>query len=209
MLNIDSYKQQVDETTKKVLHILDDPGWVEKEKKTEITFYTRSVAGSSFNQIKSVVTIPTTLDKLYEELKKVVPVNDETPKEKRDGFLERCILSEIDEQTAFYYIALETSSRFVSPRDFLTIQRVIPNLDEKVILIRTSIIDDTIKPEVKGRVRGNMFFQAYIGEEENGIVKLSFLVHADPCGSVPAMIYNTVATKQGENALKIKKALMK
>ena len=113
MLNIDSYKQQVDETTKKVLHILDDPGWVEKEKKTGITFYTRSVAGSSFNQIKSVVTIPTTLDKLYEELKKVVPVNGETPKEKRDGFLERCILSEIDEQTAFYYIALETSSRFV------------------------------------------------------------------------------------------------
>ena len=63
-------------------------------------------------------------------------------------------------QVLAFIIAIESPSIVVSPRDFLLFPRII-HIEEKLILLRTSIENKQLKPNVKGLLHGNMFFQAY------------------------------------------------
>ena len=50
--------------------------------------------------------------------------------------------------------------------------------------------------------------QCFVAEQAGDEVKLTFIVHADPAGSIPAWIYNKVATDQGYAVKKIRDELM-
>jgi hypothetical protein len=52
-----------------------------------------------------------------------------------------------------------------------------------------------------------MVFQAFLIEPDAVGTKLTFLCHAEPNGSIPAMVYNAAVTNQGYSALRTKKAL--
>jgi hypothetical protein len=206
-----SYNAQVEQRFAHVKSILNDAGWKQSEKQADIVFYNRQEAGSSFTQVKSVVTIAKPPAAVIAYVKSDRPITASTPKDQREGCHERRIVSKVEgdpNQAAFYYIAVDTNSAVVSSRDFLMFERVFVEGPVQY-LVRTSIVNDAIVPPKKDLVRANMIFQAFVVEPAPGGSKLTFLVHADPAGSIPAVIYNTAVNGQGLSALRAKKALEK
>lgn len=198
-------KKMLDET----LAIINAPEWKESKKEPEITFYTRSNGVSPFLQVKSVVTIPASMDKVLATLKPIDPINNETPKEHKHGILERKTVygpSEDETETSLLYVCMEPP-KFISPRDFVLFRRLYKLDGGKYCYFHTSVESDLL-PEVKGRERGTMDFQGYLCEPEGDGVKLTFFVHADPKGSLPAWAYNQVVTNQGYAAKGVRKQAM-
>ena len=208
-LDVQAYNAQIKERYDHLMSIIDDPGWTKEKEEKDAVFYKRSEKGSSFAQIKSVVTINKPIESVVEVLKVVKTVDENTPKDEKDGCIERRALNPIagdPDDAQFFYIVVESSSRLVTSRDFLMYAKFFRDGD-KVSLVRTSVVNDSIVPVNKKYVRANMFFQAFVCEPCEAGTKLTFICHADPCGSVPAMIYNAAALKQGNSALRIKEAV--
>ena len=210
-LDLASYNKQIDERYAHIKDILNDKGWNKEKEDKGATFYKRTEQGSGFQQVKSVVTISKPIDEVVNAVKNTKPIDSNTPKDEREGFIERRRLKSVEgdpNDACFVYIIVESPSKLVTSRDFLMYCKVFKEDNGMVSIVRTSIVNDGLMPNNKKYVRGNMIFQAYVCEPiENGKTKLTFVVHADPAGSVPAMIYNTAVIKQGYSAVKIKDAL--
>ena len=205
-LDLAAYNAQIKERYDHMIAILDDPGWTKEKEEKGVVFYKRSEKGSSFAQVKSVVTISKPIEDVVEVLKVVKTVDENTPKEQREGCIERRALNPIEgdpDNAQFFYIIVESPSRLVTSRDFLMYCKFFRDGD-KVSLVRTSIVNDSLVPVNKKYVRANMLFQGFVCEPCPEGTKLTFLAHGDPCGSVPAMVYNAAAVKQGYSAVRIK-----
>ncbi|OHS93221.1 hypothetical protein TRFO_40488 [Tritrichomonas foetus] len=210
---IAQYAKSSEELLPKLLELQNSPEWKVSKEEKDIKFYNRTEKSSSYTQVKSVVTIPASMDKVLEVLKPIEIVDSNTPKDKRHGLNERRILfgPQDDEfNTTIFLIELESPGMMVSPRDFVLFRRHYSK-DGKEIFLHNSIPNTDLAPEKKGVVRGEMNFQAFIAEkdpenEEN--IRLTFLVHADPKGKIPAMAYNMVVTNQGYAAKGIRKRAM-
>ena len=204
------YAKQSEELLPKFLALATSSEWKESKKEQDITFYTRTDPSSSYHQVKSVVTIPASIETVISILKPIEVVDASTPKEKRHGLNERKALygpADDQYQTAIFEIEIESPAPLVSPRDFLLFRRFYQK-DGKQVYLHNSIVNDTLFPEKKGVVRGVMPFQGFIVEpdpDHNGNVRLTFLVHADPKGKIPATVYNLVVTNQGYAAKGIRK----
>lgn len=204
------YEQKWEKTVDHVFSLIDAQDWKkEKSKDSNIEIYNRFDPSSSFAQIKSFCTINAPLSTVESILAKPPETVDaNTPKEKRDGNVERKFLGKAGDgadAAGFLYVVLETSSRLVSPREFLSFQKI-AHRDGKVALVRTSIENEALHGNGKGYVRGKIIFHAFIAEADgDNKTKLTFLGQADPCGSIPAMIYNAVASGQGYKVGAIKK----
>lgn len=208
-LDLAPYNAQMEKQLEHVKAIIDDAGWKVDKEEQDITFYLRYEEPSKFAQVKSIVTINKPVDEVFNYVKAVRVVDKDTPKDQREGCIERRTLNPIEgdpNEAQFYYIIIESHSRLVSARDFLMYQKVFTEGDKRY-LVRTSIVNDSIKPVDKNYVRANMFFQAFVMEPADGGCKLTFLCHADPSGSIPAMVYNVAAVNQGRSALRFKQAL--
>ena len=209
---ITEYDQKWQEAVNTVFSVVNDDGWKkEHSKEKDLEIFIRHDKSSSFAQVKSVTTVHTTLQAVEENFKTVNTVDENTPKDQREGAIERRLLDKAGDGAdgaGFFYIVVESSSRLVSPREFLCYQKI-AHKDGKIALVRTSIENEALHKVGKGYVRGKMIFQGFVAEQDGDNVKLTFVVQADPCGSVPAMVYNAVATGQGYNLLSMKKALEK
>lgn len=204
------YGKQSEELLPKFLTLSTSSEWKESKKEEDITFYTRTDPSSSYHQVKSVVTIPASLETVLGILKPIEVVDSKTPKEKRHGLNERKTLygpTDDQYQSTIFTIEIESPAPLVSARDFLLFRRHYEK-DGKHIFLHNSIVNDTLFPEKKGVVRGVMEFQGFIAEpdpDHSGNVRLTFLVHADPKGKIPATVYNLVVTNQGYAAKGIRK----
>jgi hypothetical protein len=192
-----------------VLTVLDAPDWSSPRRDGDTTFYTRSVAGSSFTMIKSEVAIPAPLHVILDRLSEVPEVTPDMPAAVRDGSIRRygLVVEPNRFNEGFIYLALESGSRLVSPRDFLMYRRHFEK-DGTHYFVQASVQNDAIKPEVKGFVRGRILTQAFALDIKDDVPRLRFVAHADPAGSIPAIIYNAVAQKQGYLVQKLKKACL-
>ncbi|KAK8841484.1 hypothetical protein M9Y10_027103 [Tritrichomonas musculus] len=207
---VTEYEQKWQTAVDTVFSVVDADGWKkEHSKEKDLEIFIRHDKSSSFAQVKSVTTVHSTLDAVEQCFKTVKTVDDKTPKDQREGAIERRLLGQAGDGAdgaGFFYIVVESSSRLVSPREFLCYQKI-ARKDGKIALVRTSIENEALHKVGKGNVRGNMIFQGFVAEPEGDNIKLTFVVQADPCGSVPAMVYNTVATGQGYNLLSMRKEL--
>ncbi|OHS96024.1 hypothetical protein TRFO_10200 [Tritrichomonas foetus] len=107
-------------------------------------------------------------------------------------------------------MALESGSKLVSPRDFVMFRKHYEQ-NGTHYFTQCSVPNETIRPEVKKFVRGKIIVQAFIVDKDPNnadSVRVRFVVHADPRGSIPAMIYNTVASNQGYAVKKLKDSLL-
>jgi hypothetical protein len=173
--------------------------WKESKKDGDVTFFSRDFKGSSFSAIKSEIVIPKAFEEVVAHQAKYpdIPASGGV----QDGTIERqvTIVKPNDFREGVVYVALESPSSLVSDRDFLTYRKHYAEGD-KDYFISTSIVNDAFKGEVKKRVRAKITVQAFITEKipgKAGSCKLSMISHADPCGSIPAWIYNSVSQKQG------------
>lgn len=207
---IAEYAKQSEELLPKFIALASSNEWKESKKEEDITFYTRTDPSSPYHQVKSVVTIPAPIDTVLSILKPIEVVDKSTPKEKRHGLNERKALygpADDQYQTAIFEIEIESPAPLVSPRDFLLFRRFYQK-DGKQVYLHNSIVNNTLFPEKKGVVRGEMPFQGFIVEQDpdhQGNVRLTFLVHADPKGKIPSAVYNLVVTNQGYAAKGIRK----
>lgn len=204
------FSQKNEKVVDHVLEILNDPSWKESKKEPEITFYTRSEAGNSFTQVKSVVSIAAPMSTVLDVLRPIETIKPSDPKEKRHGFLERKVVygpEENADETSIFYIAMEAPGPMISARDFLLFRKHYSR-DGKEIYMHCSVTEDSLVPPAKGMVRADMFFQGFICENDPdnaNCIRLTFVAHADPCGSLPAWAYNMVVTNQGYAAKGIRK----
>ena len=201
---IEAHEKSVNE----VLDLIKNAKWKLSKEEPEIKFYTSSYPGSSFSMVKSIVSIPNKHDKVVEIIDRVDKIDETTPADKRDGTKERFLIGEGDKEhkTTFMYLSLESGSRLVTDREFFMLRRHYV-IDGKDIWHHVSVDGEDIVPTNKKNVRGKITFQTYVLEkdpEHEGNDILTFIVHADPCGSVPAMIYNAVAVNEGYSAKKIR-----
>ena len=207
---VDKYTARAKETAEKLSTLLKDPTWKESKKEEEITFYVRSDPSSSFNQVKSVVSIPASLEEVAKEVLTINEINEQTPKDKKHGFDFSKVLYRVEndpDERVFFYIALTSPGMMVSGRDFILF-RMRVKVGEQTFFVSVNVDEDELHPPTKTYVRGNMLFQGYAAEEVDGNIQLTFYAHADPKGSIPAWAYNTVATNQGYAAKGIKKAVL-
>jgi hypothetical protein len=74
------------------------------------------------------------------------------------------------------------------------------------LYLHVSIDNEELKPLDKNYVRGKMFFEADVAFPDPanpGAIRLVFMTHADPLGSIPAWVYNNVAMDQGYYAKQV------
>ena len=193
-----------EEALTKFLALQNDAGWKFQKEEDGVKFYNRSEPGSSYSQVKSETSIAASQDAVCAILDKVEVVEPSHP---ADGFKERNTFGDLNDEnkTCFVYVCVDSGSRLVTARDFIMLRRKYVK-DGKTIYLHVSVPDE-VKPVNKSYVRGQMKLQGYIVEadpENAGKTKLTFMVHTDPAGSIPAMVYNAAVLKQGLVVKKIR-----
>ena len=207
------YNAEHEQKLNELVNLVDSPEWVLHEDKPEISIFYRNDPNSSYCQAKGVVKIPVTLETVFNKLKTIQKIDPSMPAEKRDGIHERYSFNEIegDEHlSCFLYVGLESPKFMVAPREFLMYRRHY-FVEGKHIFLHMSIENDSIKQPVNGFVRAKMLLQGYVAEvdsEDPSTTKLSFIAHADPCGCVPAIVYNQTVTNQCYIAKKIRDQIL-
>jgi hypothetical protein len=208
---IAQYKAASDAKLQHILSIIDDPSWKQDKAEPEITFYSRSEPPSSFSQLKSIVTIPAPVEAILAVLEPIEVVNESTPKGERHGYVSRRAafgpLSD-ESHSSVMYISLESPGALISGRDFLLSRFFYRVSGDRYAWVHTSIVNDALVPPAKGVVRGEMIFQAYVLDAIPEGGKLTFVVHADPKGSVPGWAYNATLLGQGYAAKGIRKKVL-
>lgn len=172
--------------------------WKPLKEDAGVKYFSRSVAGSKFSMIMSTVNIPKPMQAVFENFCSMACIEPDMPKSVRDDTHQRHMyVTEPNTcNDGYLYLCLESPAPLVSGRDFMMYRKHFEE-DGKHYFMQTSIDNDTIQPIVKGFVRGKILIQGFVLEPVGDEIKTSFIVHADPCGSMPAMVYNAVASGQG------------
>jgi hypothetical protein len=189
--------------------LLEDPSWSKNKEDSGMILYTRYEAGSSFAQVKSVVTVNKPAQVVFDYIKSNRPVDPSTPKDKNEGCLARRAFDPVEgdpNEAQFYYICVLSGKMMVWDRDFLMFQRTFTEGDTKY-LVRTSIVNKDLMDDQPKAVRATMHFQVFIVVPDGDKATLTFMCHADPAGSIPAAVYNLAVANQGYSALRSKQAL--
>ena len=199
---------------KQSLEFIEKANWKVAKEEPTIKYYTASYPNSSFSMVKSVVSIPAPHDKIVGILNTVRTIDAKTPDAEKEGANEQYLFGQQNDenQTSYLYISLQSGSRLVSDRDFVMLRRYYKFGDKELWHHAAFDNGDKLIPPVKKYVRGTITLQTYVLEkdpENADAYRLTFIVHANPSGSIPAMIYNTVATSQGESAKKIREDALK
>lgn len=197
------YNAEHAKVLERVLSIIDSSDWKKIKEDNGVTFLNRYESDSPYAMLKSSTLIPASMEAVMEKLSVVEHVKD------KDGFKLRETFGEVggEHLSTFMYVAVESGSRLVSNRDFVMYRRHYKR-GNKEIFLHVSVDNNDLKPEDKAFVRGFMNFQGYIAEPTNGGILLTFFVHTDPKGSIPAVVYNAACTKQGYAVQKIANAVL-
>ena len=197
-----------------IIESANSTNWTESKKDGGVTFYTRKVKTSSFDQVKSETSIPVPIEQVIEYLGDCPDITPQMTAEERDGTVERTLYRVCGDKTydeGILYLALESPSRLVTARDFLMYRKHYQK-DDIHYFTQVSIENDKIRPPTKNFVRGQILFQGYVVDkdpEHDGNIRIRFVVHADPKGSIPGWVYNQVALGQGYAVKKLKDTLEK
>jgi hypothetical protein len=203
------YDSAIQAVFENVVQLANAPDWQKGKVDDDLSFYSRSVPGSSFTMIKSEITIPVPIETIVKRLSLVPEVTPDQPAAQRDGAIRRklFVVSENEFNDGFVYLALESGSRLVSNRDFFMYRKHFEK-DGVHYFVQASVVNDEIAPVYKDFVRGRIVTQAFVLSGEGPEAKLQFIAHADPAGSIPAMVYNAVSQKQGYLVKKLKTDLL-
>lgn len=199
-------KKYIEDNKKKLDKVLEyylSADWKLSSEKDDYKVWTAKCPDSSFSMLKSQCRIDGLYDKVRRNVQMVPRITPDMPDDQRGGAVERYTFAPEDpavpDMNCFFYIHVESGSKVVSNRDFV-MYRAKYEKDGRLIVLATGMGGEDLVEQKKGTVRGVTNFQAFILEGDT----LSFVLHADPCGSVPATIYNMVCARQGETILNIR-----
>jgi hypothetical protein len=202
----EQWNSAIERGYKMVVAILGATDWEEESKDFDLTVYRRKAPFSRFLAVKTVVDIGRAPHDVLEYMKNVRVVDRSTPKDLREGCIERRVLQTVDDDSRFLYVCIDPESKLVDKRDFLIFERIFRD-GEKTFLVRKSIVDDSILAPVRGCVRGTLLYQAYVIEPGWCGTQLTFVGDADPRGDVHRVIYDNAMMKQARSVLRAKGVL--
>lgn len=191
----------------------ESPEFKLKKKDGDFNIYVKKDPINKFDQIMSWVSMPFTEEEILSQVRCLDLIDEHTPDKDRNGIAIRRILWEDKEdkehENLIVYICMETPVRIVSKRDFLIFRRLYRD-NGRAYFMHISFDNEKIMPQVEGNVRGQIYFQMYIVEDDpdiQGNKKLWFLAQANPMGNIPAWVYNAIVVGQAQNPQIIKNTL--
>jgi len=163
--------------------------WQLKQDKEGIKVYTRLMDNSPLKAVKTVCTINASLSVLTAVLLDIKNTTDWVYATKKITVLKQISLTEL-----FYYSEINIPWP-VNNRDFIVLLSVTQDPKTKVVSVIGYNKPDYIPP-YKNIVRIQRSFSKWlITPLQNGLVKIEYILEADPGGSVPAWLINLFATK--------------
>jgi hypothetical protein len=182
-----------------------DNDWELKKEKSGVFVYTRSVAGSSFDEFKGVTTINNT------SLEKVLTVILDV--KNYSSLFPDCKNPKVLKQDGKFYdihiVEVETPWP-VKPRDAIYEQKATLSNDKRNAHISLLPLPDYI-PDQKEFIRiqkGTGFWD--LEEIASGSVKVTYQFHGDPGGEIPSWLANTfVVTQPYQTLINLKNRLAK
>ncbi|KAK8891413.1 hypothetical protein M9Y10_028622 [Tritrichomonas musculus] len=203
------YDAAAEEAFNKIAGLLADPSSFKQTKEDQgIKFFSRSDKDSPFSQVLSETTVNAPLDAVLKDLGNV-PIYDKSMDKKVRGdclIQESYVLDESDpNQDGFVYCGLDTPVRLVAKRDFLMYRKHFEK-DGVHYFIHVSVDFTGVRPPTSDFVRGKILQVdiASADPSDSTKTKLQSFVHADPCGSIPAWVYNLTAESQGYDVKKVR-----
>ena len=164
-------------------------GWTLKSDKEGIKVYTKDLDNSPFKAVKTVCTIDASLTKLTAVLLDINSSIDWVYATKSCRVLKQPSPSEL-----FYYSEV-TVPWPVNNRDFIIRLKVWQDAKTKVVTVDGEN-KPALLPEKKNVVRIQQCYSKWIiAPQQNGQVKIEYVLQVDPGGMVPAWLINLFATK--------------
>lgn len=198
-----------EEAFNKIVGLLADMSQFKQTKEDSgIKLFSRTDPSSSFSQVLSETTVNAPLEAVLADLRKV-PLYDKSmdKKVRGDTLIQEYypIVDNDPNQDGFVYCGLDTPVRLVSKRDFLMYRKHFEK-DGVHYFVHVSVDYQGVRPVTSEFVRGKIFQVDIACADPSDASKtiLRFFVHADPCGSIPAWVYNLTAESQGYDVKKVK-----
>ncbi len=161
-----------------------------------IQVYTRKVEGSPIAQSRATVTLETELPALL-----AVITDGDNQQRWVDSVDESRTVRRIDATKAYVY-TVSKAPWPVSDRDAVVLTEVVQNSASPVVEIRSHAVPDLL-PEEKGHVRVRMVDSRWrLAPLMDGQVEVSYLLHSDPGGQIPAWLINSMVVDQPFNTLR-------
>jgi hypothetical protein len=155
----------------------------------------RSVEGSAFDEVRLTTTSSAPLSVLCDAvLGKPVRSTDE------DGVKKREVLKATDDELIVYE---QLALPLVSDRDYVLRLKVEKPASSGRCEISVTTVDDPLHPPAAGHVRMK-FIHAYwtLAPDGQGAVAITYVLHSDPGGSVPAAFSRLGARRAALDSMK-------
>ncbi|KRX01685.1 hypothetical protein PPERSA_01555 [Pseudocohnilembus persalinus] len=171
--------------------------WKSQEKFKSLGTESFSYKDADFSEVatyKAEGIVNQSLEKIKKEL------NDLTPEERmqNDKSIKKCQLIQVTPQGNKIMLE-ERNVPVISDRQILVIAGVFDKTDDSVTIVSTSIEDENLAPQEKGKVRAknnySMFKLEKISENQT---KVTTMFNTDPAGSVPGFMKSKMGNKRIE-----------
>lgn len=172
-----------------------EPAFEVVEKVDGITIESRPVAGSSVVELRLTTTTTASIDRLCDEAFGKGTLDPEEPNLKARTVVE----SKPDERVTYDQV----SAPVVSDRDY-AVRATRQHLPDGSCVMRFEAANDKAPPLPKGFVRITKLKGEYRFEPgAGGQNKMTYLIHSDPGGSVPAFVVEGTRRKLGIKWVKL------
>ena len=166
------------------LQAQDDAGWKLKNKKENITIYTRDVPDSNLKELKMSSNAKTSLAGFVALITEI-----ETNPDWINGNFSVKKLEQKGSERQYNRTTIDFPFP-VSDRDLIGFASVSQNPNNKSVTIRSVAVPDAY-PEQDGYVRIPMFLSRWeLTPKDNGEVAINYFLRSDPGGRIPAWVTN-------------------
>jgi hypothetical protein len=189
---ISQYLSAHEHKLSEILSSLDSDSWTYQKTDSSYTHIVRYSPDSSFVQTKTVISLPVPKEALIDVFTYGRVYTLETTPQGPIAPAEIFALWDGKDvnQTILYFMAMQSPAFMVWPREFLLLRRTYVR-GEKTVFMQMSIDNADIRPERKGFVRGTIYGQAFVIEEdEEGKARMTVFSHVNPGGSLPVWAVN-------------------
>ncbi|OHS98274.1 hypothetical protein TRFO_35338 [Tritrichomonas foetus] len=201
---IEKYNQIHEEKLQYILSSLSseqDSTWTFQKSVKNMDLFFRSAKDSSIVETKTIVSLSVPKEAMIDVMTYGKVFTLETTPQGPIPPQEIFALHEShdDKDSIIYFMAMEAPAILVAPREFLLYRRTY-RIDGKTIFMQMSIENEDLKPQRKDFVRGTIFGQAFVIEDdkncdkqENGEykkAKMTVFSHVNPGGRLPSFAIN-------------------
>jgi hypothetical protein len=187
-----------------VLAMAGETGWILKKNRNGIQVFTRDVSGSNFKEFKTMIEVEATMAGVLKLMEDISSYPQWFPKLKESRLLKKVNSTEM---ILYHWMKLPFPA---DDRD--SIFKVTASRDPrtKAVTLRLSTLDNYL-PERKGVVRVKQIsgMWNFIPDTAKGTIMVTYQMHSEPGGKLPAWMANTAVVKRPFTVLKNMREMLK